>query len=150
MSSREDKNALYVLNMNLETVGSISDIAPGEMKELHKTVMNNMEYCPGFSEYKAIFSDPDLGLLGIAMGTYNLRKEKTDSCYKVFQYQPEEGFQEILSVSLKEGLGEADPYVDIDRARGLYIGTVFYLSRDQEIQAYDMEEEYQNIGTLLY
>nr|WP_296008287.1 beta-propeller domain-containing protein [uncultured Blautia sp.] len=30
MSSREDKNALYVLNMNLETVGSISDIAPGE------------------------------------------------------------------------------------------------------------------------
>lgn len=122
----------------------------GEMKELQKKVMNNMEYCPGFSEYKAIFSDPDLGLLGIAMGTYNLRKEKTDSRYKVFQYQPEEGFQEILSVSLKEGLGEADPYVDIDRARGLYIGTVFYLSRDQGIQAYDMEEEYQNIGTLLY
>lgn len=233
--NREGRNALYVLNMKLEKVGSISDIAPGEeiksarflgdtgyfvtyrnidplfsldlknpeepkltgelkvsgfseylhpfgedqllgagwetdpisgerkglkismfqttegeMKELHKTVINNREYCPGFSEYKAIFADPDLGLLGIAMGTYNIREEKTDSCYKVFQYQPKEGFQEILSVSLEEGLGEADHYVDTDRARGLYIGTVFYLSRDQGIQAYDMEKEYQNIGTLLY
>lgn len=122
----------------------------GEMKELHKTVINNIEYCPGLSEYKAIFVDQDRGLLGIAMETYHQREQKVTSCYKVFYYEPEEGFQEILSVPMEDYLTGENFYMDVDTARGLYIGTVFYLSRDQGIQAYDMEEEYQNIGTLLY
>lgn len=122
----------------------------GEMKELHKTVINNIEYCPGLSEYKAIFVDQDRGLLGIAMETYHQREQKVTSCYKVFYYEPEEGFQEILSVPMEDYLTGENFYMDVDTARGLYIGTVFYLSSDQGIQAYDMEKEYQNIGNLLY
>ena len=61
----------------------------------------------------------------------------------VFQYT-EEGFVNVFSTALTE-----ETYTNIAGVRGIYIGSTFYLVGSTSITAYDMNNGFLYLGTVL-
>lgn len=114
---------------------SMFDISdPSDVKEIDKYVIKDSYDCPGLYNYKAIMIDPKKNILGF----------ECEGNYMVFSYDGEKGFvNEFFYEKKKE---EEYPY----NLRGIYIGQTLYLSENQQIKAFDMERDFEEIGELIF
>ena len=124
---------------------SMFDISdPANVKEVSRTVLPGMTWCPAIEDYKSILVDPDKNLIGFYC----------DKRYFVYSYDETGGFtrellcdfygDEFLGVSdqtgQEQGTSEIAATVDYDNMRGLYIGDYLYLAGNDFVAAYDMKD----------
>ena len=122
---------------------SMFDISdPANVKEVSRTVLPGMTWCPAIEDYKSILVDPDKNLIGFYC----------DKRYFVYSYDETGGFtrkllcdfygDEFLGVSdqSEQGTSGIAATVDYDNMRGLYIGDYLYLAGNDFVAAYDMKD----------
>ena len=122
---------------------SMFDISdPANVKEVSRTVLPGMTWCPAIEDYKSILVDPDKNLIGFYC----------DKRYFVYSYDETDGFtrkllcdfygDEFLGVSdqSEQGTSGIAATVDYDNMRGLYIGDYLYLAGNDFVAAYDMKD----------
>ena len=122
---------------------SMFDISdPANVKEVSRTVLPGMTWCPAIEDYKSILVDPDKNLIGFYC----------DKRYFVYSYDETDGFTRELLCDFygDEFLGVSDQSeqdtsgiaatVDYDNMRGLYIGDYLYLAGNDFVAAYDMKD----------
>ena len=122
---------------------SMFDISdPANVKEVGRTVLPGMTWCPAIEDYKSILVDPDKNLIGFYC----------DKRYFVYSYDETGGFTRKLLCDFygDEFLGVSDQSeqstsgiaatVDYDNMRGLYIGDYLYLAGNDFVAAYDMKD----------
>ena len=122
---------------------SMFDISdPANVKEVSRTVLPGMTWCPAIEGYKSILVDPDKNLIGFYC----------DKRYFVYSYDETDGFtrkllcdfygDEFLGVSdqSEQGTSGIAATVDYDNMRGLYIGDYLYLAGNDFVAAYDMKD----------
>ena len=122
---------------------SMFDISdPANVKEVSRTVLPGMTWCPAIEGYKSILVDPDKNLIGFYC----------DKRYFVYSYDETGGFtrkllcdfygDEFLGVSdqSEQGTSGIAATVDYDNMRGLYIGDYLYLAGNDFVAAYDMKD----------
>ena len=142
---------------------SMFDISdPSNVKEVSKFVLNGITWCSSLDNYRSILIDPEKNLFGFTC----------DNRYLLFSYDEEKGFvkefiydfyNDIISQSLNDTLSEDitieeesslendwyyDNYDDDSVTRGIYIGDTLYLVRPGAITAFDMGDNYKEIGRL--
>ena len=122
---------------------SMFDISdPANVKEVSRTVLPGMTWCPAIEDYKSILVDPDKNLIGFYC----------DKRYFVYSYDETGGFtrkllcdfygDEFLGVSdqSEQGTSGIAATVDYDNMRGLYIGDYLYLAGNDFVAVYDMKD----------
>ena len=122
---------------------SMFDISdPANVKEVSRTVLPGMTWCPAIEDYKSILVDPDKNLIGFYC----------DKRYFVYSYDETDGFtrkllcdfygDEFLGVSdqSEQGTSGIAATVDYDNMRGLYIGDYLYLAGNDFVAVYDMKD----------
>lgn len=110
---------------------SMFDIAdPSNVKEVDKYVMKEAYDAPALYNYKAIMIDPDKNIFGFVC----------EGKYLIFSYDQQKGFVSEFVGALTDDWGY------YESARGIYIGDTFYLVEYQGVKAYDMKNEYTQIG----
>ena len=122
---------------------SMFDISdPANVKEVSRTVLPGMTWCPAIEDYKSILVDPYKNLIGFYC----------DKRYFVYSYDETGGFtrkllcdfygDEFLGVSdqSEQGTSGIAATVDYDNMRGLYIGDYLYLAGNDFVAAYDMKD----------
>lgn len=131
---------------------SMFDVSdPSDVKEIHKTVLEEFYYTSVSGVHKAALVDAEKNIIGIpargsgSRGDYNV--------YLVFGYDREAGFYQKLSEGYALDWGSDDFYeADFKQmffssdCRGLYIRDALYLVNPAyEVRAYDMKS-WQQIG----
>ena len=122
---------------------SMFDISdPANVKEVSRTVLPGMTWCPAIEDYKSILVDPDKNLIGFYC----------DKRYFVYSYDETDGFtrkllcdfygDEFLGVSdqSEQGTSGIAATVDYGNMRGLYIGDYLYLAGNDFVAVYDMKD----------
>ena len=120
----------------------ISD--PENVKEVHKLVLE-LDASAALSNYKSLLIDSEKNLIGFVGSDYNYGEGyRYESGYYLFQYDPEQGFVNLLTESL------GCDYTD--SARGIYISDTFYLVKVNEgsLTAYDMTRNFAETGEITY
>ena len=124
---------------------SMYDISdPENVKEVHKLVLE-LDASAALSNYKSLLIDPEKNLIGFVGSDYNYGEGfRYESGYYLFQYDPEQGFVNLLTESL------GCDYTD--SARGIYISDTFYLVKVNEgsLTAYDMTRNFAETGEITY
>lgn len=118
---------------------SMFDISdPANVTEVSKLVLNGITWCDALNNYKSILIDPEKNIFGFTC----------DNRYLVFSYDEERGFvKEFLYDFYNDMLNGYDSSSSND-TRGLYIDNTLYLVRPDVVNAFDMENNYQQIGQL--
>lgn len=112
---------------------SMFDISdPKNVREIHKTLLNKIDYSQALYDYKAVMIDPEKNIIGFN-GWDNYSDDYSDDLanyYFVYTYDEEKGF--VRKMRMELGNERYD-------ARGLYIGDTVYLvhMEAKAIQAYD-------------
>lgn len=116
---------------------SMFDISdPSNVTEIDKYVINGAVSLPAAASYKTVMIDPEKNLFGFAC----------DSEYLVFSYDAENGFVNELTHHL---MTDGNSYwYDNEDYRGMYAGEWFYLADEEEVLAFDMENEFSLEGRL--
>ena len=123
---------------------SMFDISdPSNVSEISKIVLKNVTDSSALADYKAMLIQPEKNILGFAASENSYVNGGADSSYMVFQYT-EEGFVNVFSTALTE-----ETYTNIAGVRGIYIGSTFYLVGSTSITAYDMNNGFLYLGTVL-
>lgn len=131
---------------------SMFDVSdPSDVKEIHKTVLEEFYYTEVSSTHKAALVDAEKNIIGFpargngSRGGYNV--------YLVFGYDRETGFYQKLSEGYASDLGTDDFYEEdfnqrflSSDCRGLYIrNTLYLINPSYEVRAYDMKS-WKQIG----
>lgn len=124
---------------------SMFDISdPENIKEVNKTVIENIDSFPGEYNYKALTVSPEKNIIGFVTTSYG--NWSTGYSYMVFSYSEENGFENELAYTF----AGTDYYGgSSENARGVYAGTTFYVVKGSEIMAFDMNDDYKKIGELI-
>ena len=125
---------------------------PTDMKETDRFILKDVSFCDALSNYRAILAAPGKNLFGFAYGIYG----NTDDVYGenfyygLFSYSEEDGFSPEVYLKLNNNeLFDGDmSYQDYRRARGIYIGDVFYLVTEKGVASYNMQKDYTLTKTL--
>lgn len=121
---------------------SMFDISdPENITEIHKMVIEGVDYCPALNQYKAFLVDPEKNVIGFSTELYD-DYGNTTADYMVFSYDSREGFVQ----EMKAGLPIEEIGYSTWQVRGLYIGDVLYVVTASEIRSFDMEDGYQLVG----
>ena len=99
--------------------------------EENKYVLKNMYDCSLLYDYKSVMIDPEKNVLGFIC----------DGNYMIFTYDQKKGFKNVFTQPLPN-----ESYYSYNSARGCYVKDTFYLIMDEEIQIYDMENNYKVLG----
>lgn len=117
---------------------SMFDIAdPSQVKECDRVVLENVQICTGTWEYKAVLADPEKNLIG-----FSFTEEGGETFYVVFSYEAGTGFTKKMADSLGDLAG------DLYTVRGLFAEDCYYVTADQGIAVYDMENEFKKTEKL--
>lgn len=134
---------------------SMFDISdPENVREIDRFILKDVSFCESLSNYRSILASPKKNLFGFAYGIYGNNNDVYDSSenyyYGLFSYDEENGFAPQMYLNMKEsGLSENDmSYQDYRRARGVYIGDMFYLVTEEGIASYNMQNDYKQAETL--
>lgn len=121
---------------------SMFDVSdPANVTEVSKLVFPGITWCDSFDDYKSILMDPQKNIFGFSCSDR----------YLVFSYDPEQGFvREFTYDSFNDILDGCDSGYEYGTViRGLYINDTFYLVRPGVVSAFDMADNYRQIGRLL-
>lgn len=114
---------------------SMFDISDStNVTETDKYILKDVYYSPGLYNYKAIMIDPEKNIFGFL----------AEETYVVFKYEKEGGFINLFARNMIDG-GDDSYYYD---TRGLYIGDTLYLFDYKKIRAFDMTNEFTEIGII--
>ena len=118
---------------------SMFDISdPENITEIHKLVIEGVDYCPAMNQYKAFLVDPEKNVIGFSTELYD-DYGNTTADYMVFSYNSQEGFAQ----EMKTGLPIEEIGYSTWEVRGLYIGDVLYVVMASEIRAFDMKNGFE-------
>ncbi|MDO5837129.1 MAG: beta-propeller domain-containing protein, partial [Methanobacterium sp.] len=141
---------------NLGLKLSMFDISdPANVVEKDKMVIKNVYNSPAMDNYKAVMIDPEKNLFGFAYQTrLDDNYEHSASSYSLFSYDRKNGFTSTFTTSLNQTKGNndyySDYYSDLENIRGLYIKNTFYLATLEDIQSYNMNEDYAQTGKVTW
>jgi Secreted protein containing C-terminal beta-propeller domain distantly related to WD-40 repeats len=123
---------------------SMFDISnPVNLKEIDKIVVQNVDSFLGEYDYKALTVSPEKNIIGLATSWWG--EQNAGYNYMVFSYEEGRGFKNQLSYSFAPEDRNSWEY---EKARGLYIGDIFYVVTYNNIYAFDMEQGYRKVGEL--
>lgn len=125
---------------------SMFDISnPKDVKQVGKTVVENIDGFPGEYNYKALTVSPDKNVIGLVTTAYDSRG--VGYSYMVFSYNEEKGFENQLTYTF----ASSNTYYggDNENARGVYVNDTFYIVKGSEVLAFDMNYGYKKVGELL-
>ena len=121
---------------------SMFDISdPENITEIHKLVIEGVDYCPAMNQYKAFLVDPEKNVIGFSTELYD-DYGNTTADYMVFSYNSQEGFAQ----EMKAGLPIEEIGYSTWQVRGLYIGDVLYVVTASGIRSYDMGNGFEMVG----
>lgn len=121
---------------------SMFDISdPENIREIHKLVIEGVDYCPAMEQYKAFLVDAEKNVIGFATELYD-DYGNTTADYLVFSYSAQDGFAQ----EMKAGLPVEEIGYSTWQVRGLYIGDMLYVVTVSEIRSYDMKNGYGLVG----
>ena len=143
---------------------------PANVTEKNKTIIEDVyPYdCPVMDNYKCVMIDPQKNLFGFAYTLENDAKEESfTTVYSLFRYDETNGFTQIFTHTLDEeekdsysaesyeteeivdensvstaGYMGAYMYPYIEYARGIYIRENFYLSTNESLSKFDMNNNF--------
>lgn len=131
-----DPNNGWQLGIKI-TMFDISD--PNNVGEEDKAVMTRLSDTPAAENYKSVLIDQERNLIGFP--AYSSGRE---SCqYLIYSYSEEGGFEQIFQVSAGESR-------IIDKVRGVYADSNFYLVTNQAVTAYNMNDNFHKIDALYF
>ena len=134
IGSEVDPNTGENLGIKL-SMFDISD--PSNVTEENKKVLKNIFRCPAMYEYKQVMIHPEKNIFGF----------QCENMFKLFTYDPNQGFVELMSY---DGFPDDPDYCSYDDLRGIFIGRTFYLANKYNgtIQAFDMDNNYTLLNTI--
>ena len=130
-----------------ETTGvklTMFDISDPTHLAIKDAVVVKGEYCPVVDDYKTVFVEPDLALVGFSAVRWS---GTGDMGQYVLYHWNGTAFEQVLSHKLLE-----QDWAVGDSGRGLYVGNRFYILQCEpfRVTAYDMEDAYRKICTKNY
>lgn len=132
-----------------ETIGlklSMYDVSnPAKVKEKHKLILKNVNYCEAVSNYKAILVNPENNLIGFSFEYSGQGGNDRDFHYAVFSYDETEGFVKEMDYGKKE-LTISDSWGYF--LRGLFIKDSFYLVDTKQVTVFDRKNNFKETGSL--
>lgn len=132
-----------------ETIGlklSMYDVSnPAKVKEKHKLILKNVNYCEAVSNYKAILVNPENNLIGFSFEYSGQDGNDRDFHYAVFSYDETEGFVKEMDYGAK-GLTISDSWGYF--LRGLFIKDSFYLVDTKQVTVFDRKNNFKETGSL--
>jgi len=98
---------------------SMFDISdPTDVREIHKTLLKNIDYSQALYDYKSVLIDPEKNIIGFdGWETYT-----EDLQYLVYSYDEEKGFVRRIRAKLGDDMDN-----DMYSVRGVYINDTVYL-----------------------
>lgn len=126
IGSNVDSNGDSQVKLSMFDISSASSV-----KELHTKLLASGTESIASLNHKAILVSRDQNLIGFC--TTNYYNDRTE--YQIYSYDSKKGFQKIASLSPKD--------LNIDSARGLYIGNYLYLADGEGLSGvwvYDREK----------
>ncbi|MGI6095968.1 MAG: beta-propeller domain-containing protein [Lachnospiraceae bacterium] len=140
-----------------ETTGlklSMFDISdPSQVTETDRVVVEDVYDCQALNNYKSILVDPEKNLLGFAyiQGEHGSDTYKVKGYYyRVFSYEPDQGFTEQYLYADEEAVNNGNYYELLQETRGLYIGDWFYLCNSSMITSFDMTDQYEKGSEIVW
>ena len=119
---------------------SMFDISnPTNLKEVDKMVVQNVDSFPGEYDYKALTISPQKNIIGLVTSWWS--EQNSGNTYMVFSYEEGRGFKNQLAYSFAP-----DNQWEYERARGLYVDSIFYVVASDNVYAFDMEQGYRKVG----
>lgn len=116
---------------------SMFDISdPTDVKEVHRTVLSGITWCPAIEDYKSILADPAKNVIGFYC----------DNRYLVFSYDETKGFTNELVYDFYSDM--LINQAEYDTMRGLYIDDTFYLAGNTFFISFDMKNDYEKTALL--
>ena len=130
---------------------SMFDVSkPGEMKEMHKLVIQDVVYCPALDNYKAVLAWPQDGIVGLSMVQYDQARGVDIGSYLVLSYTEDKGFEQCLIQDFSQGEDNVDPYGLAARARGIVMDSYFYLCGSRQVSGYHRNQGYTMTGQCVW
>lgn len=130
---------------------SMFDVSkPGEMKEMHKLVIQDVVYCPALDNYKALLAWPQEGIIGLSMVQYDQARGADIGSYLVLSYTEDKGFEQCLVQDFSHGEDNVDPYGLAVRARGIVMDSYFYLCGSHQVSGYQRNQGYTMTGQCVW
>lgn len=130
---------------------SMFDITdPANVTEKSKMVLDSVSEYMGAQNYKSIMIDPEKNIFGFAYteGPSSPAGDYEYAYYAVFSYEEGTGFVNRLICPLnEEGEWSYENFMD---ARGLYSNHILYIYNGKGIAAYDMDQNYEQVGELTW
>lgn len=121
---------------------SMFDVSdPENIREIHKLVIEGVDYCPALDQYKAFLVDSEKNVIGFSTELYD-DYGNTTADYMVFSYDPQGGFTQ----EMKAGLPVEEIGYSTWQVRGIYIGDMLYVVTVSEIRSFDMNNGYEMVG----
>ncbi|MFR8547077.1 MAG: beta-propeller domain-containing protein [Lachnospiraceae bacterium] len=116
---------------------SMFDISdPADIKEIHRTVIPGITWCPAIEDHKAILADAKKNVIGFYC----------DNRYLVFSYDETEGFtSELVYDFYSDMLVNQAEY---NTMRGLYIDDTLYLAGDTFLISFDMKKDFEKTDVI--
>lgn len=130
---------------------SMFDVSkPGEMKEIHKLVVQDVVYCPALDEYKAVLAWPQEGLIGLSLVRYDQSRSADVGSYLLLSYTEDDGFAQCLIQDLDQREASVAPYEPAARVRGVIADSYFYLCGSSWVDGYDRKQDYKMTGQCVW
>lgn len=126
---------------------SMFDISdPGNVTEISKMVVKNVDYFSGEYNYKALLISPEKNLIGLEGNSWSNSEKGTTGNYMIFSYEEGKGFKSLHI----EPYGYDYPMFNNgnETARGLYVNDTFYIVSRRNVMAFDMTNGFKKIGEL--
>ena len=109
---------------------------PTDVREISRSVIDRITWCPALDNYKSIFADAGKRLTGFFVEDH----------YLLYSVDEENRFERVLLYDFFEDSLQGE--VDYSSMRGLYIGDTFYLAGGSFVAAFDMNAGFEKTEVL--
>lgn len=148
----EKENGTEVSQQVKLSMYDISD--PTNVKEVHKTLLSNVEWSQALYDYKSVLIDPEKNIIGFYGEDYSRKDEEETNRYLVYTYDENKGFIRKIHVKKKVDYSDSGYEGELWRPKGMYIEDTVYVADMQSnlIEAYDFRSgrqigRYQRSGS---